>query len=137
MADDEDRLRQPRSGKGARNAAGGIAVGLAVLAAKAKALLALVLSFKWLFLGSKLVLSFGSMFLSIAIYAGLFGGLKIAVVFVLMILVHELGHYLTLRNFGVPVRLPLFIPLFGAFVMGAIMHKGTRFVQPLAEKLED
>jgi Zn-dependent protease len=33
-----------------------------------------------------------------------------------MILVHELGHYLTWRNFGVPARLPFFIPGLGAFV---------------------
>jgi Zn-dependent protease len=37
-------------------------------------------------------------------------------VFVLLILVHELGHYMTFRNFGIAASLPFFIPGFGAFV---------------------
>ena len=113
--DDEERRRQPRTTSGAGRTAGGIAVTLAVLAAKFKAFLAAALSFKGIFLGTKFLLTFGSMFLSIAVYAALFGGWKIAIVFVLMILVHELGHYLTWRNLGVQARLPVFIPLLGAF----------------------
>lgn len=116
MFDDEQPRypEQPKpSGRG-RGPLGGVLVMLAVAAAKFKALLAVALSFKWIFLGSKLLLSFGSMFLSIWLYAVLFGGVKIAVVFVLMILVHELGHFLTWRNYGIPARLPLFLPGFGA-----------------------
>ena len=114
---DLQRRLQPRQGnRGARRALGGAVVGLGLLAAKFKTLLALALSFKWLFLGGKLLLSFGSMFVSIALYAGLFGGWKIGIVFVLMILVHELGHFLTWRSFGVAARLPVFIPGLGAFV---------------------
>jgi Zn-dependent protease len=37
-------------------------------------------------------------------------------VFVLLILVHELGHYMTFRNFGIAANLPFFIPGIGAFV---------------------
>jgi len=37
-------------------------------------------------------------------------------VIVLMILVHELGHFFTWRNYGVKASLPTFIPGFGAFV---------------------
>lgn len=102
--------------------AGGVLVGLGLLLAKFKGALALLLSFKWLFLGSKILLSFGSMFVSVLLYAALFGGWKIAIVFVAMILVHELGHYLTWRNFGVAVNLPMFIPGLGAFVSS---HGGT------------
>ncbi len=117
---DDERLQQPRPSDGPRRAGrgalGGILVTLGVLAAKFKAIATLLLSFKWLFLGSKLLLSFGSIFLSVWLYAVLFGGLKIAIVFVLMILVHELGHFITWRNFGVAARLPVFIPGLGAFV---------------------
>lgn len=109
--------RKPPRGRG--GAFGGIAVALAVAATKAKALFALLLGAKWLLLAPKLFFSFGSMFLSVWLYAAIFGGWKIAVVFVLMILVHELGHYLTWRNFGVPVNLPMFVPFMGAFVSSA------------------
>jgi Zn-dependent protease len=114
---DDERLRQPRQTPKRRGGlVGSILVGLGLFAAKFKALLVLLFSFKWLFLGSKLLLSFGSAFVSVWLYAVLFGGWKIAIVFVLMILVHELGHYLTWRNFGVPVNLPMFVPGLGAFV---------------------
>ncbi len=117
MQPDDDRFRQPRQTterKGA-GAAGGILVALGIAAAKFKAIFALLFSLKWLFLAPKLLLSFGSIFVSIWFYA-LFFGWKLGVVFVLLILVHELGHLLTFRNFGIPVSLPYFIPGLGAFV---------------------
>ncbi len=117
--DDDDRFKQPRrtttEPKGRGRAAGGVLVGLALAAAKFKAFFALLFTFKWLLLAPKLLLSFGSIFLSIWVYA-LFFGWKLGVVFVLLILVHELGHLLTFRNFGIPVSLPYFIPGLGAFV---------------------
>jgi Zn-dependent protease len=114
---DDERFIQPRQTRQrGRGALGGILIALGVLAAKFKAILTLLLSFKWLVLGSKFLLSFSTIFLSVWFYALAFGGLKIAIVFVLMILVHELGHYVTWRNFGVPARLPFFIPGLGAFV---------------------
>jgi Zn-dependent protease len=58
---------------------------------------------------------FLALFLSIWFYA-LFFGWKFAVAFVLLILVHELGHYVTFRNFGIKADLPFFIPGLGAFV---------------------
>lgn len=116
--DDDDRTQQPRKTaerKGAGRAAGGVVVGLALAAAKFKTFLALLFTFKWLLLAPKLLLSFGSIFLSVWVYA-LFFGWKLGVVFVLLILVHEMGHLLTFRNFGIPVSLPYFIPGLGAFV---------------------
>jgi membrane-associated protease RseP (regulator of RpoE activity) len=97
-------------------AAGGILVTLGVLAVKFKTILAGVFALKWLVLAPKLLFSFGSMFLSVWLYAVWFGGWKIAIAFVALIVVHELGHYVTLRNFGLSPNLPMFIPGFGAFV---------------------
>ncbi len=96
-------------------ATGGLvaAAGLALL--KFKSLLLVLLNLKWLLLAPKLLLSFGSLFVSIWLYA-LFFGWKFGIVFVLLILVHELGHYLTFRNFGIEAKLPFFIPGIGAFV---------------------
>jgi Zn-dependent protease len=96
-------------------AAGGAVGALALLALKFKGLLLVLLNLKWLFLAPKLLFSFGSLFISIWFYA-LFFGWKFGVVFVLLILVHELGHYMTFRNFGISASLPFFIPGFGAFV---------------------
>ena len=95
--------------------AGGALGALAVFGAKFKGLLLLLLNFKWLLFLPKLLFSFGSLFLSIWFYA-LFFGWKFGIVFVLLILVHELGHYVTFRNFGIRADLPFFIPGFGAFV---------------------
>jgi Zn-dependent protease len=93
----------------------GFAGAAALLFAKFKGLLLLLVNLKWLVFAPKLLLSFGSLFLSIWFYA-LFFGWKFGIVFVLLILVHELGHYVTFRNFGIDAKLPFFIPGFGAFV---------------------
>jgi Zn-dependent protease len=115
---DDDRLQQPKPQKGRNTgAAGGILVALGLAAVKFKtAILAVLYGSKYLLFGSAFLLKFGSMFLSLWFYAVWFGGWKIAIVFVLMILVHELGHFFTWRNFGVQASLPTFIPGFGAFV---------------------
>jgi Zn-dependent protease len=112
--------RQPEPQQRQRNqqrggAAGGILVALGLAAVKFKGALAVLLNFKWLLLLGPKLLSFASIFVSIWFYA-LFYGWKFGVVFVLLILVHEMGHYLTFRNFGTAVSLPLFIPGLGAFV---------------------
>jgi Zn-dependent protease len=86
-------------------AAGGTLAAIGLFLAKFKVLLFL----------PKLLLSFGSLFLSIWLYA-MFFGWKFGIVFVLLILVHELGHYVTFRNFGITANLPFFIPGLGAFV---------------------
>jgi Zn-dependent protease len=95
--------------------AGGFLAAAALLFAKFKGVLLLLLNLKWLVFVPKLALSFGSLFLSIWLYAVFFGW-KFGVVFVLLLLVHELGHYLTFRNFGIQANLPFFIPGLGAFV---------------------
>lgn len=67
---------------------------------------------KWGFLFVK----FGAFFVSFAAYSFWFGSWKFGLGFVLLILVHELGHVAEARRQGLPVTLPTFIPFIGAFV---------------------
>ena len=54
--------------------------------------------------------------ISIAAYA-LFWGWQFAVGFVVLLLVHELGHVLEAKRQGLPVSAPMFIPFLGALIM--------------------
>lgn len=56
-----------------------------------------------------------TMFLSVIAYS-LFFGWTFAIGFVLLILVHEMGHVIELRRQGTKASLPVFIPFLGAFV---------------------
>jgi Zn-dependent protease len=92
--------------------------GLGVLAAlglllfkfagKAKALLLLLPKLK-------LFTTSASMLVSIGAYS-LIWGWKFAIGFVLLLLVHELGHVIQLRREGIPASAPMFIPFLGALV---------------------
>jgi Zn-dependent protease len=73
---------------------------------------------KWGFLFAK----FFTFFVSFAAYSFWFGSWKFGLGFVLLILVHELGHVFEARRQGAPVSLPTFIPFFGAFV--TVQHAG-------------
>jgi Zn-dependent protease len=61
-------------------------------------------------------LKFFSIFIAVAGYA-LIWGWKFAIGFVLLILVHELGHFFEARRQGLHSTWPTFIPFFGAFVL--------------------
>lgn len=63
----------------------------------------------------KLLTTGGTMFISMAVYAWMFGW-PYAVGFVLLILVHEMGHYVAARRRGLQVGAPTFIPFVGAWV---------------------
>ncbi|HJQ75402.1 MAG TPA: site-2 protease family protein [Gaiellaceae bacterium] len=65
---------------------------------------------------------FFAFFVSFAAYSFWFGSWEFGLGFVLLILVHELGHVFEARRQGVPVSLPTFIPFFGAFV--TVRHAG-------------
>ncbi|HET7573400.1 MAG TPA: site-2 protease family protein [Gaiellaceae bacterium] len=73
---------------------------------------------KWGFVFVK----FFGFFISVAAYKFWFGSWSFAVGFVLLILVHELGHAVEARRQGLQVSLPTFIPFIGAYV--TIRHAG-------------
>jgi Zn-dependent protease len=65
----------------------------------------------------------GSMLISIIVYtvmfsreAGLAYGAKFATGFVILILIHELGHVVAMRYFGLSASPPIFIPYLGAVI---------------------
>ena len=61
------------------------------------------------------VLKFFGIFLAVGGYA-LIWGWKFAVGVVLLILAHELGHYVEAKRLGLDPQLPVFIPFLGAYV---------------------
>jgi len=63
----------------------------------------------------KILTTSGTMLVSVAAYA-LIWGWRFAVGFVLLLLVHELGHVLQLRREGIKAGPPMFIPFLGALV---------------------
>ena len=82
--------------------------GLGYLLFKSKTALLAIFKFK-------IFTTSATMLVSIAAYAWIWGW-RFAVGFVLLILVHELGHVIELRRQGVPATAPLFIPFLGAVV---------------------
>jgi len=67
---------------------------------------------KWGFVFGK----FAAFFVSFAAYSFWFGSWKFGLGLVLLILVHELGHFFEAKRQGLHVTLPTFIPFFGAYV---------------------
>ena len=78
---------------------------LAILLFKGKGLLSLVFNGKFLF----------SLFAFIGFYGSQFG-LVFGVGFAVLILIHELGHYVDIRRRGLPADMPVFLPGLGAYV---------------------
>jgi Zn-dependent protease len=97
-----------RRRSGWRRSGSGLLAALAALLAKGKALLLLLPKLK-------ILTTSGSMLVSVAAYA-LIWGWKFAIGFVLLLLVHEMGHVVQLRREGIPASAPLFIPFLGAVV---------------------
>src|SRR5438132_14316169 len=64
---------------------------------------------------AKLATTAGTMLISVVVYAWVFGWVY-AVGFVLLLLAHELGHYVAARRRGLDVGAPTFIPFVGAWI---------------------
>jgi Zn-dependent protease len=99
---------------------------IAILLAKSKGLLLAIFKLKFLF----------SFFAFLAIYWTLYG-FKFGVGFAVLILVHELGHYLDIRRRGLPADMPVFLPGLGAYVRWEAMGvtRQTRAAVSLAGPL--
>jgi Zn-dependent protease len=78
---------------------------VAILLAKSKALLAAVFKLKFL-------LSFAAF---LGIYWGLYGA-QFGIGFAVLILIHELGHFVDIKRRGLPADMPVFMPGLGAYV---------------------
>ncbi|MGH2950688.1 MAG: site-2 protease family protein [Solirubrobacterales bacterium] len=109
----------PGSGRGSswrerlRRLGGPIAVFLILMATKGKAILLLLPKLK-------IFTTSASMLVSIGAYA-LIWGWAFAVGFVLLLLLHELGHVIQLRREGVKASAPMFIPFLGAVIAAKSM----------------
>jgi Zn-dependent protease len=66
---------------------------------------------KW----GKLATTGGTMLLSLAVYASIWGW-RYAAGFIALIFVHEMGHYVAARQCGLNVGAPTFIPFVGAWI---------------------
>jgi Zn-dependent protease len=72
----------------------------------------------WLFVAGKmgkLLTTGGTMLISIVVYSWVFGW-RYSVGFVLLLLCHEMGHYIAARQRGLNVGVPTFIPFVGAWI---------------------
>src|SRR5262252_8239545 len=94
-----------------RGVGAAIGAALVVVAAKAKVLLVALKALKF----GKLAITMGSMAVMIAVEAQR-GGWVFALGFVLLILIHEIGHGVEIKRAGLQAGYPVFIPFFGALI---------------------
>jgi Zn-dependent protease len=99
---------EERNGSWLRRKLGATGAALAAFIAKLKLILLALPQLK-------LLVTFGSMFVSVAAYS-LFFGWTFAVGLVLLLLIHEMGHVIQLRREGVKSSAPMFIPFLGAVI---------------------
>jgi Zn-dependent protease len=71
------------------------------------------------------VLPLLSLAVSILVYAWLFDW-QLSLGIILLLFIHEIGHYLVIRAKGMPASLPVFIPLLGAYVVMRRMPASVR-----------
>lgn len=112
---DSSMHHRRRSAGGRRNprlkrTLGSIVAAIAALLAKLKSIIVLLPKLK-------LLTSAGTMLVSIAAYAWLWG-VSFAAGFVALLFVHEVGHVIQLRREGIKASAPMFVPFLGA-VIGA------------------
>jgi Zn-dependent protease len=85
------------------------------------ALLLLFTKGKLLLLGLTKLSTLLSMLAFAGVYWALYGW-TFAVGMVISIYIHEMGHVITLREYGIPASAPMFIPGFGAFIRLKQLH---------------
>ena len=109
-ADGGHKPIQPGSGRRAtlKRIAAPLAAAIIFLATKGKTLLLVLPKLKFL-------TTSGSMLVSVAAYQLIFGW-AFAVGFVLLLLLHEMGHVFQLRREGIQASAPMFIPFLGAVI---------------------
>ena len=100
------------SGKPGKAGLAGLLGLLGILALKAKSILAVGLG--GLKFGA-LFSSFGVMFLNFGIYA-MACGWQMAVALISVLLIHEMGHYICMKQNNLNPGLPVFMPFLGAYV---------------------
>jgi Zn-dependent protease len=112
-----ERLKPKPAGANWRKRLGPLGVVIAFLAKFKTAAFLLLTKGKYLF----------SMLAFLAVYWAMFGPL-FAVGFFAAIFIHELGHYVVVRRYGMEASLPMFIPLLGAYVQwkGTNVDPGVR-----------
>lgn len=98
---------------------GPVGAGLVVIFAKFKTIVIFLLQFKLIAVLWKSAAIGWTFVLSLVLYMTFFGW-KMGVVFALVLLAHEFGHFFAFRAYGLPVRLPVFIPFLGAYTQGGI-----------------
>jgi Zn-dependent protease len=89
-------------------------VGVVLWKFKTVALLVLTKG-KFVLLGLTKLSTLTSMLLFLGVYWSLYGW-QFALGFVLSIYIHEMGHVMALRKYGIAASAPMFIPFLGAFV---------------------
>ena len=115
---DLPQTRRPPKQPWLRRRLGPVLAAVVALLTKLKAVL--------LFLPKlKLLTTAGTMLVSIAAY-GLIWGLPFAAGFVLLLLVHELGHVIELRRQGIRASAPMFIPFLGAVISARTLGENAR-----------
>jgi Zn-dependent protease len=107
VSDDGEVVRSDKRPSRLKQIFGPVGVGIIFLLTKLKWVLVL---FKFKFLATGL-----TALVSIGAYALLFSW-QFAVGLVVLIFIHEMGHVLVLRRYGVAATAPVFIPFMGAFI---------------------
>jgi Zn-dependent protease len=103
-----DPAPQHRAQRPRRGGLGGLLILLGAVALKFKAVLLLIPKLK-------VLTTSASMLVSVAAYS-LIWGWTFALGFVVLLLVHEMGHVIQLRREGIAASAPVFIPFLGAAV---------------------
>jgi Zn-dependent protease len=101
---------RPSWGERIKKTLGPVGAAIVLVFTKLKFLVLPVLKFLPLILKTG-----GTMILSLWVYAQMWGW-KFAAGFVLLIFIHECGHLIVAKKFGLKVSAPMFIPFLGAFI---------------------